>query len=58
MALATLCAASYALADTDNLEEVIVQVRPIESRLGRTDLVQVSKVVVDKVREGLRWVHA
>src|SRR5205809_5910391 len=25
MALATLCAASYALADTDNLEEVIVQ---------------------------------
>jgi len=40
------------------LEEVIVQVDPVERRLGRTNLLQVGEVVVDKMRERLRWVHA
>jgi hypothetical protein len=39
-------------------EQVIVKVRAVERRLGRTDLVQIGEIVVDKMREGLRWVHA
>ena len=40
------------------LQQVIVKMGPIQGRLGRKYLVQVGEVVVDKMRERLRWVHA
>ena len=39
-------------------QQVIVEVGSVQGRLGRKDLVQVGEVVVDKMRERLRWVHA
>jgi len=39
------------------LEKVIVEMVPVERRQSRTDLVEIREVVVDKMREGLRWVH-
>jgi hypothetical protein len=39
------------------LEKVIVKMDAIERCEGRTHLVEIREVVVDKMREGLRWVH-
>ena len=39
-------------------QQVIVQVGPVQGRLGRKYLVQIGEVIVDKMRERLRWVHA
>jgi hypothetical protein len=40
------------------LEEVVVKVNAIEARLAGENLIEIGEVIVDKMREGLRWVHA
>ena len=40
------------------LQQVVVQVNAVETRLAGEDLIEIGEVIVDKMREGLRWVHA
>ena len=39
-------------------QQVVVQMAAVQGGLGRKGLVQVGEVIVDKMRERLRWVHA
>ena len=36
----------------------VVQVNAIEARLAGEHLIEIGEVIVDKMGEGLRWVHA
>jgi hypothetical protein len=40
------------------LEQVVVQMDAVETRLTRQNFLQIGEVVVDEVRKRLRWVHA
>jgi hypothetical protein len=40
------------------LEQVVVQMHPVQAGLCGENLVQVREVVVDEVGKRLRWVHA
>jgi hypothetical protein len=40
------------------LEEIVMEMDAVKTRLARKHLVQVREVVVDEVRKWLRWVHA
>ena len=39
------------------LEQVVMEVDAVEARLAGENLLQIREVIVDKVRERLRWVH-
>jgi hypothetical protein len=39
-------------------EQVVVEVHPVHARLARKHLLEIRQVIVDKMGEWLRWVHA
>ena len=51
-----MCASMPGTAEV--LQQVVVQVNAIEARLAGEDLIEIGEVIVDKMREWLRWVHA
>ena len=43
---------------TEILQQVVVQVDTVHAGMAGKDLVQIAEVIVDKMGEWLRWVHA